>query len=381
MDGSAWHLQSGYRYRDNFNGWRKSTLEGLSDTPLIQSLIARRELLLIPTMKVLSPQSEPQRTERSGSLVELKPGGPTNFFLVHDGDGNTQLYLNLARHMPDSIAVFGIAPLSIAGVPLAHTHIEDIANSYVDEVRKRQPRGPYLLGGLCAGGVIAHEMASQLFDAGEIVELLVLLDAATPQATKRRLRVSGQRFHRLKLALANVRDGERSTIGQARSVVAIVSRKLVNVLEWEIMRHAARWWVRARFSLLHQLLARQLPWPRHLPALSLRQIYESAEAYYVPKPLRGVRTVLARARHRTPILSDTPYRVIYADETLGWGTTTQDLAIVDVAGGHSTMLEEPFVQSLAAALLLHINPKSRAIATNIVSLRRTPTRRGRQVAR
>jgi thioesterase domain-containing protein len=283
--------------------------------------------------------------------------------------------------MPDSIAVFGIAPRSIAGVPLAHTHIEDIASSYVEEVRKRQPHGPYLLGGLCAGGVIAHEMASQLFDAGEIVELVVLLDAATPQAAKRRMRVSGQRFHRLKLALANVRDGERSTIGQARSVVAIVSRKLVNVLEWEIMRHAGRWWVRARFNLLHQLLARQLPWPRYLPELSLRQIYESAEAHYVPKPLRGVPTVLARARHRTPILSDTPYRVIYADETLGWGTTTQDLAIVDVEGGHSTMLEEPFVQSLAAALLLHINRKSDAVATNIVSLRRTPTRRERQVAR
>jgi thioesterase domain-containing protein len=333
------------------------------------------------TMKVLPPHCEPQRTERSGPLIELKPGGPANFFLVHDGDGNTHLYLNLARRMPDSIAVFGIAPRGIVGVPLAHTRIEDMASSYVKEVRKRQPRGPYLLGGLCAGGVIAYEMASQLLHAGEFVELVVLLDAATPQAPKRRRRITGQRFHRLKLAIANSCDRERSTIGQVRSVLAIVSRKLVNALEWEIMRHAGSWWVRARFHLLHQLLARQLPWPRYIPELSLRQIYESAEAHYVPKPLRGVPTVLARARHRTPILSDTPYRVIYADEALGWGRTTQDLAIVDVEGGHSTMLEEPFVRSLAAALLLHINRNSRTVATNIVSHRRSPTRRGRQVAR
>jgi hypothetical protein len=72
--------------------------------------------------------------------------------------------------------------------------------------------------------------------------------------------------------------------------------------------------------------------------------------------------------------------VIYADEALGWGTTTQDLAIVDVDGGHSTMLEEPFVGSLAAALLTHINGKSRAVVTKMVSRRRSQTRRGRQVA-
>ncbi len=332
------------------------------------------------SMNVLPRQCEPQRTERSAPLIELSPGGPANLFLVHDGDGNTHVYLNLARRMPDSIAVFGIAPRGIAGVPLAYTHIEDMASCYVEEVRKRQPRGPYLLGGLCAGGVIAHEMASQLVDAGEIVKLVVLLDAATPQAPKRRGRVSEQRFHRLKLAIANACGRERSTIGQVRSVAAVVSQKLVNVLEWEIIGYAGRWWVCARFHLLHLLLARRLPWPRWVTELSLRQIYEFAEARYLPKQLRGVPTVLVRARHRTPILSDTPYRMIYADETLGWGSTTQDLAIVDVDGGHSTMLEEPFVELLAAALLIHINRKSRVVANKIVSRRRGPTRRGRQVA-
>ena len=68
-----------------------------------------------------------------------------------------------------------------------------MASFYVKEVRKKQPLGPYLLGGFCAGGVIAHEMASQLLYAGEIVELVALLDAATPQAFKRR----EQRFGRL----------------------------------------------------------------------------------------------------------------------------------------------------------------------------------------
>ena len=100
---------------------------------------------------------------------------------------------------------------------------------------------------------------------------------------------------------------------------------------------------------------------RFIPKLSSRQIYESAEAHNVPKPLGGVPVLLVRARHHTCFSSDTPYREIYADETLGWGAITQDIAFVDVNGGHSTMLEEPFVQSVAAALLLQINHTSEPV--------------------
>ncbi len=300
----------------------------------------------------MSPYWELQSTEGVGALIELKPGGPRCLFLVHDGDGNTQLYLNLARRMPDDVAVFGIVPGSTPEIKLAHTRIEDMAHSYLEKLRQRQRRGPYFLGGLCAGGVIAHEMASQLLRAGEMVELVVLLDAATPQAFKRRGYITEQRFARLKQEVVDACNKRDFT-----SVVAVSLRKFVNALSWEIMRFIERLGVQARFLLLRQLLARQLPWPAFIPKLSWRQIYESAVALYVPKPLLDGSAVLVRARNRTPVLSDTPYRAIYADEALGWGTIIQRLDFIDVNGGHSTMLEEPFVGSLAAALLVHISRK------------------------
>jgi thioesterase domain-containing protein len=108
------------------------------------------------------------------------------------------VYLHLARSMPGDLAVFGITPHNIPGAPLAETRIEDMAGFYVSEMRIKQPRGPYLLGGLCAGGVISYEMALQLLHAGETVEVVALLDAATPQALKRR----DQPFGRLKRAIA-----------------------------------------------------------------------------------------------------------------------------------------------------------------------------------
>ena len=44
-------------------------------------------------------------------------------------------------------------------------------------LKEYQPEGPYILGGWCYGGIVAHEMACQLQAAGESVEQLILLDS------------------------------------------------------------------------------------------------------------------------------------------------------------------------------------------------------------
>jgi thioesterase domain-containing protein len=277
----------------------------------------------------------------AGALQALKRGGPRNLFLVHDGDGDTLLYMNVARRMPKDVSVFGIEPRRMPGVPLAHVRIEDMASAYLEEVRKQQPHGPYLLGGMCAGGTIAYEMAAQLTRAGERVELVALLDAATPQAPKRVGRITKQRFTRLREALAQLRASE-------------ILHKLRNALTWEAVRFVKRWSTAARFRLLHAVLARRRPWPSFVPTLSVREIYESAEARYVPKQVDDAGVLLVRAR--VGKAEDTPFREIYADDTLGWGAVAGSLAVVDVEGGHSSMLQEPHAESLAAVLLPRVVP-------------------------
>ena len=295
---------------------------------------------------------EAQGKEHPSLLIGLKTGGARNLFLVHDADGDTQLYLDLARRMPDDLAIFGIT----AGVPHAHTSIEEMANSYVEAVRMQQSHGPFILGGMCAGGVIAYEMATQLLQKGEAVELVVLLDAATPQASKWPARRTKERLGRLKAAVARS-PGGRWTNVRVNSIMVLLSRNLVNAIKWEITQLGQRLWGRARFRLLRTLHARGIPWPKYVPELSLRQIYECAEARYLPRPLCGARAALFRARRRTPIPSDTPFSAIYADKDLGWGAIVQDFVSADVDGGHGTMLQEPFVGSLVAALLPQINRK------------------------
>src|SRR5205085_287044 len=60
--------------------------------------------------------------------------------------------------------------------------VDGMAERYVEAIRAAFPRGPYVLGGWSAGGVIAYEMARRLRELGEDVPLVVLLDTHAPKA-------------------------------------------------------------------------------------------------------------------------------------------------------------------------------------------------------
>ena len=55
------------------------------------------------------------------------------------------------------------------------------ARHYVEEMRHIQPTGEYILGGFCAGGRLAFEMAQLLRDSGRGVKLLFLMEAFIPR--------------------------------------------------------------------------------------------------------------------------------------------------------------------------------------------------------
>ena len=49
--------------------------------------------------------------------------------------------------------------------------IPELAREYVAIIRRQQPRGPYRIGGMSFGGIVAYEVAQQLQDEGEQVPL------------------------------------------------------------------------------------------------------------------------------------------------------------------------------------------------------------------
>ena len=323
-------------------------------------------ILEYPTVRRLAAAVDQGRSQMS-SLVELRRGGSRNFFFVHDGDGETLLYRNIARRLPESFSAYGIEPRRLRNIPLAHVSIEDMAHYCVELIRERQPVGPYFVGGMCAGGVIAFEIARQLTRADERVELVALLDSALPGTPRRRGRIAKQRASRV----ADLLSGGPGQRGGWAAKAAILCRKAFNAAAWEVSNRMSRWSVSARFKFLRHALRLGLAWPALLPALTVRQIYDSAELSYSPSPtaLRGLMLVRARAGQG----GDTPFREVYADDELGWRRVSTDLLIEDVDGGHYTMLQEPFAEAVAEkiAVVLDGNAANAAVTISPTYLKAT----------
>ena len=168
---------------------RKLSMATILDAPTVATLAP-----IVAGLDTAAPRS---------SLRLLKPGsaGIAPLFLVHDGDGETLLYANLARRLPEEVAVYGLEPRGDVRVPIAHTRIPEMAAYYLEEVRQVQPEGPYFLGGMCAGGTIAFELALQLEAAGETVGFVALLDSAAPMVQAKVGREIEQRRERFRKAL------------------------------------------------------------------------------------------------------------------------------------------------------------------------------------
>ncbi|MFL6677106.1 MAG: thioesterase domain-containing protein, partial [Burkholderiaceae bacterium] len=302
-----------------------------------------------PTIRQFAQRADQGAAAAPNTLVTLRRSGERRLFLVHDGDGETLLYRNLAHRLPAALSVYGIQPERRARIPLAHLSIEEMAASYVKTVRAEQPDGPYLLGGMCAGGLIAFEMARQLQAQGAVVERVLMMDSATPQAQRRDIE-GAQRSSRLREAVAAARAG-RGALGGLVAAAGVVARKVAGRIAWEFHKRRTQSDDDRRLATLRQVLAGNGEWPASEPSLDFRAIYNHAEHAYRPPPA-AVSVVLLRATAGSG--NDIPYREVFADPTLGWAGVVRDLVVVDVEGGHASMLQEPQAASLASAILPHV---------------------------
>ena len=115
------------------------------------------------------------------SLVKIQSGGSNPpFFCFHPGGGNILCYIDLARHLGVEQTFFGLQSWGLRETNVAHTTVEEMAASYLKEIRAVQSSGPYFIGGLSMGGVVAFEVAQQIQRQGEQVGLLALLDSSAP---------------------------------------------------------------------------------------------------------------------------------------------------------------------------------------------------------
>ena len=335
--------------RDNFFDLGGTSLLAVNLFAQVERRFGRElpltSLLEAPTVEGLARLVSGART--ADSMVLIRPGGGRPpLFLVHDGDGETMLYRNLALRLDPGHAVYGLQPYAAGGVPMAHTRIPEMAAYHIGKMRAVQARGPYLLGGMCAGGVIAYEMARQLAAAGEAVAMVALLDAADPSAPPRAWREAGGRLRRFGGVLRE--GGAGSPARRALAILGKAARKVRNAAVYVASERVGRARDELRMRVLRASLDRGRRPPRAIGRVPLRTIYLFAERDYHPEGrLDGALTLLRASAGVGP---DEPYVERYDDPMLGWARRAREVRAFDVPGGHSSMLQEPHVEALADRL-------------------------------
>src|SRR5271157_4658430 len=110
---------------------------------------------------------------RWSSVVTIQPkGSRPPFFCMHGAGGNVLIYRELSEHLGQDQPFYGLQSLGLDGSSEPQSRIEDMAASYVQEIRRTQAKGPYYLGGYCLGGTIAYEVAQQLRAQGAAADFL-----------------------------------------------------------------------------------------------------------------------------------------------------------------------------------------------------------------
>ncbi|KAF2671317.1 polyketide synthase-like protein [Microthyrium microscopicum] len=102
-------------------------------------------------------------------------------FLLPDGSGSATSYVSIPNISTD-MKVYGLNCPFMKKPENFTCTVEQVSHLYLNEIRRRQPRGPYMIGGWSAGGVFAYEVARQIIMSGGEVEKLILLDAPCPVA-------------------------------------------------------------------------------------------------------------------------------------------------------------------------------------------------------
>lgn len=108
-----------------------------------------------------------------------KSASNKNIFLVHPAGGTTFCYSKLNQSLQGDFNLYSI------DLPEHYSQLNSmrlLGQFYLDEIKKYQKEGPYIIGGYSFGGNLAYEMAVILQEQGERVEQVIMFDSHPPLA-------------------------------------------------------------------------------------------------------------------------------------------------------------------------------------------------------
>jgi amino acid adenylation domain-containing protein len=285
-----------------------------------------------PTIEKLASFVSQRSHEISNSpIVAINSSGfKIPFFCIHGAGGGINNYFKLSKRLGEDYPFYALEHIPDKEKPEILS-LEETANNYLQEIRKLQPNGPYLLGGHCYGGVLAFEMAQQLQRQGETVDLLVVIDAIL-----------------LETRIESTKDDDaKFLLRMAESI------KTDNNIDFSIPFEQLR-----DLSLNEQL---------DLINKKANFIFSDTEIKDFISYYKLFKADVQAMRDYVPLLYPQPITLFRAkeeiihdfdnpewntdDPLLGWGKySSQPIQLIEVPGDHFSIFVEPHIQELAKHL-------------------------------
>ncbi len=180
-------------------------------------------------------------TDPLETLLPLKANGQKPpLFCVHPILGLGWPYAALIQHIDQDRPLYAFQAKGLRPFPanptLVHSTIEEMAASYVLEMRTVQPQGPYHLLGWSLGGLVVHAMAAQLRREKEQVALLVMVDSYPFMSQMEDLEEADE----VGLALAFLGMQTTSDAVQPATMAQLVRRLYDNLLSQSLVQAVIR---------------------------------------------------------------------------------------------------------------------------------------------
>ena len=134
-----------------------------------------------PTVEQLASMLRQEGAPESwSSLVRLHSGEGKKpvFCILYDGGFKNEFFsfARLASQVGADYSFYAFMARGTDGVSQPHKTVEEMAATYITEMKTVQPEGPYMVLGECFSAPVAYEMVQQLRRSGESNAFLGLLD-------------------------------------------------------------------------------------------------------------------------------------------------------------------------------------------------------------
>ena len=249
-------------------------------------------------------------------IIPIQPSGPKPpLFAVHILGGMSSYYKAMSAELGPDQPVIGVAFRTLSrDKPIG---VENAARTYFEDIQTFHPEGKVHLAAVSLAAYFAWELAWLLTEAGREVGHLALFDANGPDG-----RPSYKGLGRLRANLRTIHHR-----GYGSIPIAIRDR----YRERQYLRDAAK--MKAQTQKGEKIEIRR--------GQDFIAANEFAVANYTPKPL-PVPVTIYRSNEN---FFDTEESI---RRGLGWDRVAlAGYEVIDVPGGHLTMLDEPHVKTLA----------------------------------